>query len=290
MISPASDSPRRALRRLARNWIARARSDRRRVAPFSYAWLNRECARLVAEGGAAEERPAYTWGLLQSAALARALGVQRITAIEFGVAGGRGLFMLERIAVRVETIAGVGIDLYGFDTGRGLPKPHDHRDLPNRYEAGSFVMDVGRLKQSLQRAQLVLGPVADTIDGFIASRPAPVAFISFDVDLYTSTMDAFRMLEADAQLLLPRVHCYMDDIMGTTFGDCNGERLAITDFNSAHELRKISPIYGLRYFLPWPLSTAMWPEQLYMAHLFDHPRYGDDDRLTPKRTAGLAGE
>ena len=37
---------------------------------------------------------------------------------EFGVAGGAGLVNLERIAELVEQKTGVGIDIYGFDTGK----------------------------------------------------------------------------------------------------------------------------------------------------------------------------
>lgn len=27
---------------------------------------------------------------------------------------------------------------YGFDTGKGLPKPQDYRDLPNLYRESAF--------------------------------------------------------------------------------------------------------------------------------------------------------
>lgn len=277
----------RMARRYARQAIASLVNDRRHVEPRSYQWLNRLTARLISQDGAAERRPYYAWGVVHAAALARALQIERISVIEFGVAGGHGLLQLERISERVETILGVVIDVYGFDTGAGLPKPDDNRDLPNLFLGGDFPMDVPKLKLTLRRSQLVLGPIRDTIDSFLAAKPAPLGFVSIDVDFYSSAMDALRIFDADEPRLLPRVHCYMDDIMGLTFGHCNGERLAMRVFNDSHPTRQISPIYGLRYHLPWPLSTALWPEMMFMTHIMDHELYGQNDGLLQKRTAGL---
>lgn len=219
-------------------------------------------------------RPHFAWGVLSAAHLAKSLGVPRISAIEFGVAGGNGLVALEQIAEDVSTLYGIGIDVYGFDTGAGLPKPEDYRDLPNLYRASGFLMDEAKLRGRLKQARLILGNVADTIPGFLQSAPAPVGFVSIDVDLYTSTMAVFQLFEADAALLLPRVYCYLDDILGETFSEFTGERLAVAEFNAAHAMRKISPIFGLRYFLRPPDTTAAWPDQMFIAHLFDHELYG----------------
>ncbi len=220
-------------------------------------------------------RPNYRWGALCAAFLAKALGYQRISVIEFGVAGGNGLVELEKIAQEVELLSGVQIDVIGFDTGQGLPKPRDYRDLPQLWKEGDFGMDVERLKQRLSSARLMLGPVAETVPRFMAEAPAPVGFISFDLDLYSSTMDAFKLFDANHSALLPRVVCYFDDIIGYSHGDINGERLAISDFNRTHETRKLSQIYGIRYFMK---LDHVWTEMMYMHHAFDHPRYNDYDR------------
>jgi len=45
--------------------------------------------------------------------------MHRVSVLEFGVAGGQGLLTLERIAVRVEEMINIGIDVYAFDTGDG---------------------------------------------------------------------------------------------------------------------------------------------------------------------------
>ena len=174
---------------------------------------------------------------------------------------------------------GVGIDVYGFDTGVGLPKPEDYRDLPNLYTESTFQMDAEALKKHLRKAQLILGLVANTVPEFIKSCAAPISFVSIDLNYYSSTMQAFEILKAGQARLLPRIHIYFDDIMGFTFSEYNGERLAIAEFNRMTAMRKISPIYGLKHFLPRQHAQALWAEEFYMAHIFDHELYGCKDGL-----------
>jgi hypothetical protein len=59
--------------------------------------------------------------VLQGVSLAKVLNLPRVSVFEFGVAGGSGLVSLERVAELVEQKTGVGIDVYGFDTGEGFP-------------------------------------------------------------------------------------------------------------------------------------------------------------------------
>jgi hypothetical protein len=250
---------------------------------WAYERLNQVFADLAVS---TEHRPHFAWGILYAAHLAKTLGITRISALEFGVAGGNGLLSMEAVSTAVGKLLDVEIDVYGFDTGVGLPKPEDYRDLPNIYRESAFPMDQAKLRSRLTKARLVLGPVDETVGGFLDSVPAPIAFISFDLDYYSSTMHAFRLFEGDGRLLLPRVHCYFDDIMGFTFSEFTGERLAIAEFNRNHLKRKISPIFGLRYFLPRPYDHAVWPDQMYLAHIFDHERYGDFDGLVDKYVGG----
>ena len=162
---------------------------------YVYPWLNSIFMKLLSEEPGVL-RPSYTWGVLHSVHLAKTLGINRVSVIEFGVAGGNGLISLDRVAEKVEAILGVGVDVYGFDAGTGLPKPEDYRDLPNLYTASSFQMDVEGLKKRLKKAQLILGLVENTVPRFIDSGAAPVAFVSIDLDYYSSTMQAFKLFEA----------------------------------------------------------------------------------------------
>lgn len=251
---------------------------------FSYQWLNHIVfPKVLGEG----RRPHYLWGVLQGMNLARTLGIHRISIAEFGVAGGNGLVALEEIVERLEPIFEVQVDIYGFDTGGGLPKPKDYRDIPNTYAEGQFVMDIDRLQKRLKKSQLKLGLVEETIDDFIQSRPSPLAFFAIDLDFYHASMAALRPLEATSDILLPRIWCYFDDIMGPTKSEFTGERLAISDFNSTHEMRKISPIYGLPWALPNRFFDQVWLKKVYLVHIFDHKNYGKYDELTPMPDLGL---
>jgi hypothetical protein len=223
------------------------------------------------EGGT--DRPQYLWGTLLAARIAKALKLDRIAVIEFGVAGGNGLIALERVATAAAELTGVAVEVYGFDIVTGFPEPVDHRDLPQVIVPGWFEMDVDALEARLTDARLVLGPVAETVPRFVASRHPPIGFIAFDLDLYSATMDAFGVLEQPPDRLLPRITCYFDDLFGYGWHDFNGERAAIADFNAGHEQRKLAKIHGLRYSLPESQHPLAWHEQMYIAHAFDHPDY-----------------
>lgn len=62
--------------------------------------------------------------------------------------------------------------------------------------------------------------------------------------------------------------------------DFNGERAAISDFNESHPDRKISPVHGLRYWLPGSDSKQLWPEKILLAELFDHPLYNTPESVS----------
>ncbi len=246
--------------------------------PFdnTYAWLGNTFQELMRDPRCAK-KPPYVWGVAQGAALAKVLRILEISVIEFGVAGGAGLLSLEYTAAAVEARTGVKINVYGFDTGTGLPKPTDHRDQPNMWFEGQLPMNKDVLNAQLRRASLRLGLVRDTATMFVAEDIAPIAFISFDLDLYSSTRDAFTVLDSSCEKLLPRVITYFDDILGHTYNDFAGERLSISEFNRDHEHRKLSPIYGLRNFVPKEYFFSAFWDSMYFAHLFDHQLYNTLD-------------
>ena len=255
---------------------------------FAYEWLNIVYRRMVRRRGGVL-RPGYTWGALQGAYLAHVLGMKRISMIEFGVAGGNGLVALEAAAELLEEVfEGLRVDVHGFDSGGGLPHSRDPRDLPNLWSEGDYPMDQERLKERLRRAELIIGPVEETVPLFIARTPAPLAFVSFDLDLYSSTVPALEVLKADPALLLPRVHCFFDDILGFTYAPHNGERLAMAEFNASEQRRRISPIFGLRHYVPASEFRSAWVLKTYMAHILDHPRYCDRDGLVRRPRMDLA--
>ena len=133
--------------------------------------------------------------------------------------------------------------------------------------------DRPKLKAKLHRAKLCLGQVNETIPAFIEGNPAPVAFVSFDLDLYSSTRDALSIFKSNYAYLLPRVVSYFDDIFGHTYNEYCGERAAIKEFNVSNARRKICPIHGLRYFIPSFARGDLWPDGMYFSHFFEHPLY-----------------
>jgi hypothetical protein len=245
--------------------------------------INREIGQ-VSMPGAQAARPHYAWGVISGAFLAKALGIPRISAIEFGVAGGNGLVVLESIAEKVSAAFGVTVDVYGFDSGAGYPRPTDYRDTPNLFQEGAYPIDVPKLQARLKNARLLVGLVESTLPAFVKENPAPVAFASFDMSLYSATSVALKLFCAPEQLLLPRVQCYFGSAMGLTYSDFTADRLAISEFNERHSMRKISPCYGLDVSLP---NSQLWAGRMFMAHMFDHSRYCADDGLVKNRNNAL---
>lgn len=218
------------------------------------------------------ERPHYAYIVYQAADLAQRLGIDRIAALEFGVAGGRGLLNLEYHARRVEQLTGVAVEVFGFDTGEGLPPPADYRDLPYVWQPSHFKMDQKALRSKLKSAELVLGDVAETVGSF-AERysPAPIGAIAFDLDYYSSTVDAFRIFDLPQSNLLPRVFCYFDDIFSSDLGHVGpavGVPLAIDEFNQASSQRALSALTHLEFkYRP----ARQWHRQIYSYADFTHP-------------------
>jgi hypothetical protein len=211
----------------------------------------------------------------QAASLAKKLGYPRISVIEFGVAGGSGLINFEHHAREVSKLFGVDIEVYGFDTGAGLPEPQDYRDLPYQWKKGFFSMDVSGLQSRLTMAKLVLGNVETTSrDFFTKYAPAPIGAVSYDLDYYSSTAVALKMLEAGDSYYLPRVFCYFDDTIGSEielYNDYTGQRLAIDEFNREHGDIKLS----LPYYLLAKRIVEPWYHQLRVCHFFKHSKYDE---------------
>lgn len=223
------------------------------------------------------ERPHYGYIVYWAADLARRLKIDRISVLEFGVAGGNGLLNLEMHAKRVSALTGVGIELYGFDTGQGLPPPRDYRDVPFFWQAAHYVMDRPALEARLTTAKLVIGEVSETVGDFHEKfNPAPIGAAAFDVDYYSSTMDALRIFDVPTEYRLPRIQCYFDDITGhdlAPIGLGMGMPLAIDEFNEANRGRRaLSPLRHMEFHYA---PAQPWHHRLYNFADFNHPRFNE---------------
>ncbi len=122
---------------------------------------------------------------------------------------------LEEHAKRVSQITGVSFEIYGFDTGGGLPPPRDYRDVAFFWQSAHYKMDRAALDARLTTAKLVIGDVSETTTDFAEKfNPAPIGAAAFDVDYYSSTMDALKIFDVPHEYRLPRIQCYFDDITG----------------------------------------------------------------------------
>lgn len=247
------------------------------------------------------DRPHHAFGLLAAADVASFVGAGKFTAIEFGVAEGAGLLNLASIASAVTEETGIEIELVGFDSGEGLPAPEDFRDHPEIWSAGDFAMpDPDALRSRLPGdVRLILGRVAASVPEFVAARPeAPIGFVSFDLDYYSSTRDALTLFGLEPPHLLPVVMTYFDDVIGglrrigSLFRNRAGGQLrAIDEFNEKHDSRIIDEIRVLRHRRP--LDREMWLDRMYALHVLDHPiRSGRADRgalsmTEHRKTSGL---
>ena len=221
------------------------------------------------------DRPHYGHCLYEAAKLASRLNYPRISAIEFGCGGGNGLLNAEMHISELEKLFPVKFELYGFDSGEGLPPPEDYRDFSHYFKSGNFKMDAQQLRSRLNRAKLIIGNVKETCSSFFAEHnAAPVGCIFHDLDFYSSTKDAFTLFEADSSHFLPRAFMYFDDIIGDNTWLVNefaGELLAIGEFNRDHRFQKIAVNRAMRHMY----SDQLWSHQIYVYHDFQHPAYNN---------------
>ncbi|MFC7451043.1 class I SAM-dependent methyltransferase [Rhodococcus daqingensis] len=101
-------------------------------------------------------------------------------ALEFGVAGGSTLRII------ADTLRPTGHPVYGFDVFSGLPEA-----WRTGFPAGEFAQAT---PPDVPGAELVPGLFEDTLPGFLAEHPGPVAFAHLDADLYSSTRTVLALL------------------------------------------------------------------------------------------------
>ena len=75
------------------------------------------------------------------------------------------------------------------------------------------------------------------------------------------------------------MYCYFANVLGFTYGDCVGERLAIAAYNARSTSRQISPIFGLRHYVPRRFRNAAWPSGITWPTCSTTPTYGTHDRF-----------
>jgi hypothetical protein len=218
-------------------------------------------------------RHCHAFSLLKAADRAKENGLSAVSVIEFGVAAGAGLMNLSILSQKISSITGVDIQVFGFDTGTGMPPHRDYRDHPDLYREGDFPGDLSALATALPaNGHLVVGDMAVTVPQFVKGKlsgQAPLGYISVDVDYYSSTVEALKIFDGPAQLYLPMVGVYLDDIHFEGHNPFAGELLEVNEFNEQHQFRKICRYEFLectRIF-----RRAAWLKHMFTLHVMDHP-------------------
>lgn len=228
-------------------------------------------------------RQQHAYGLLKAGERAIKMGLKSITVIEFGVGNGVGLINLEKIAKRLEKELNIKYKIVGFDTGVGMPKAIDYKDHPNLYFEGDFPMDPNLLRSKLDKnTEFFLGDIDTTIASFIEnlSNEEPIGFVSIDVDYYSSTKKLLPIFLSKQSKYLDIVEIYIDDIEHESHNSFCGELLAINEFNTENELRKIERhqfLTNKRIF-----KDANWIKHMYQLHVLDCPSRSDINQKREK--------
>lgn len=212
-------------------------------------------------------RPQYLVGMLAAVDQAVREQVQEICVIEFGVAQGHGLVALQEYAAAIERETKIKIQVYGFDSGVGLPSVcDDYRDHPDQWRDGDYRMDEARLRRQLtSRTQLILGDVRETVPRFVSeTQKVPIGFLAMDLDLYSSTQAALQVLSLPEKKMLRRVPMYFDDVRFFFNHKFAGELLAIEELNQCNPDVKIDIWRGLPDGRVFPENP--WLRNMYVAH------------------------
>lgn len=219
-------------------------------------------------------RQPYAFGLKAAFTEAKSIDVKKVVIIEFGVASGAGLFNLAIIAKKLSVEFDIDYEIIGFDTGKGMPKPIDYRDHPEKYGYGDFP-PIGLSSENLpEKTRLIIGDIASCLPEYETQFDAGsrIGFVSIDVDYYSSTKDCLHLFAGPQFMYLPKVVLYLDDVNNIDHNQYCGELLAISEFNDKDMPRKICKMTQLRN---WRIfKNALWLDQMYFLHILD-----SDNRL-----------
>lgn len=231
-------------------------------------------------------RHPYAFSLDLAFSEAKKLNISHLSFFEFGVASGAGIYNLYSIASKLSTIYSIDFNIYGFDTGEGMPHAIDYRDHPEKYMFGDFPPLNLKTVDLPPKTEVIYGNISSTLLPFIQQLnvQTKIGFISIDVDYYSSTVECLQMFHESVDRFLPKVPLYLDDSNHPDHNYYCGELLAIDEFNQQSTLRKIAPMRQLRN---WRIfKNALWLDQMFFVHIFDSiyrtPEYNNSRRSAVK--------
>ena len=215
-------------------------------------------------------KPHYESILYEACLEAKKLGINQVSVIELGVAGGAGIVSLEKYKKKIEKVLDINIKIYGFDMGSGLPKIEADEDLPFLWRKGLYNIDKAALEKKVN-SKIFYGDVKNTVDDFVKINKNNICCIFFDLDLYTSTINFLNQIPKIKDHLLPRVLCYFDDVyvFENYINQFNGVFKAIDEFNKNFSEFKLG--YSVDHFKDFKFPLAR--TSIYTLHSFKNPLY-----------------
>jgi len=258
---------------MADNILTRVKRRLWKQALGEKSWVLKNESLRIRERNGLLERPNYAYGMLRAADCAKYFGQKSVTAVEFGVASGAGLLNMVELAQQIEAETGIQFRIVGFDTGAGLPSVQGYKDHPEIWNPGDFAMENrDQLLRRLDgRAEVIWGDIAHTIDPFVERlQPgSPIGFVSVDVDIYSGSKAALRLLNGAVENYTPAISLYFDDVSFFFANRWAGELAAIAEFNDENEKRKIDHDRSLGWHrMP---QFEGWYSSMYVCHMLDHP-------------------
>jgi hypothetical protein len=208
-------------------------------------------------------RPQYASSLGHGVIQAIHCGYDKIVAVELGVGQGQGLLELCKAAEYYRGEFEIDIQVFGFDNATGLPPFVGYKDHPEIWQAGQFKMaNPDAIRSKLPEfGHLLIGDIGETVQDFETTiYGARLAFVSLDMDYYSSTVRAMPLFEMNPQSYVPALPVYVDDVdVLISYNPWCGAEVALQEFNETHEFRKFQkrPNYGIHNF--------------YVCHILDHP-------------------
>ena len=215
-------------------------------------------------------KPHYESILYEGCLEAKKLGINQVSVIELGVAGGAGIIALEKYKKKIEKVLDINIDIYGFDMGSGLPKIEADEDLPFLWREGLYKIDKVALEKKIN-SKIFYGDVQNTLNDFIKINKNNICCIFFDLDLYTSTINFLNQIPKIKDHLLPRVLCYFDDVyvFENYINQFNGVFKAIEEFNKNFLDFKLG--YSVDHFKDFKFPLAK--TSIYTLHCLKNELY-----------------
>ena len=215
-------------------------------------------------------KPHYESILYEACLEAKKLGINSVSVLELGVAGGNGILSLEKYKKKIERVLDINITISGFDTGSGLPETGKDEDLPFFWRSNLYKIDKEALEKKIN-SKIFYGDVKNTVEDFAKINQNKICCIFFDLDLYTSTINFLNQIPKIKDHFLPRVLCYFDDVYvpENYINQFNGIFKAIDEFNNKFSEFKLGYSVDSHKNFKFPLAKS----SVYTLHYFKHNLY-----------------